>query len=78
MVSVCLPSHDYRAIVFYLERFQRYGVLKNADLFSGPLVHAQKMVGDKVKEVKWKGLCVNDHWQQMKGIMMEKRRTYVE
>ena len=21
------------------------------------------MVGDKVEEVKWKGLCVNDHWQ---------------
>ena len=30
------------------------------------------MVGDKVEEAKWKGLCVNDHWQQMKGIMMEK------
>ena len=29
------------------------------------------MVGDKVEEVKWKGLGVNDHWQQMKGIMME-------
>jgi len=29
------------------------------------------MVRDKVEEVKWKGLCVNDHWQQMKGIMME-------
>ena len=29
------------------------------------------MVGDKVEKVKWKGLCVNDHWQQMKGIMME-------
>ena len=26
---------------------------------------------DKVEEAKWKGLCVNDHWQQMKGIMME-------
>ena len=23
------------------------------------------MVGDKVEEVKWKGLGVNDHWQQM-------------
>jgi len=22
------------------------------------------MVGDKVEEVKWKGLGVNDHWQQ--------------
>ena len=23
---------------------------------------------------KWKGLGVNDHWQQMKGIMMETAR----
>ena len=29
------------------------------------------MIGDKVEEAKWKGLGVNDHWQQMKGIMME-------
>jgi len=29
------------------------------------------MVGDKVEEVKWQGLGVNDQWQQMKGIMME-------
>ena len=29
------------------------------------------MVGDKVEEVKWKGLSVNDHWHQMKDIMME-------
>ena len=29
------------------------------------------MDGDKVEEVKWKGLGVNDHWQQMKVIMME-------
>ena len=29
------------------------------------------IVGDKVEEAKWKGLCVNDHWQRMKGIMME-------
>ena len=29
------------------------------------------MVGDKVEEVKWKGLGVNDHWQQMKDIMIE-------
>ena len=27
------------------------------------------MVGDKVEEVKWKGLSVNDHWQQMKDMM---------
>jgi len=31
----------------------------------------RSMVGDKVEEAKWKGLGVNDHWQQMKGIMME-------
>ena len=29
------------------------------------------MVVDKVEEANWKGLGVNDHWQQMKGIMME-------
>ena len=29
------------------------------------------IVGDKAEEAKWKGLGVNDHWQQMKGIMME-------
>ena len=22
----------------------------------------RSMVGDKVEEAKWKGLCVNDHW----------------
>ena len=31
----------------------------------------RRIVGDKVEEAKWKGLGVNDHWQQMKGIMME-------
>jgi len=31
----------------------------------------RSMVGDNVEEAKWKSLCVNDHWQQMKGIMME-------
>jgi len=31
----------------------------------------RSMVRDKVEEANWKGLCVNDHWQQMKGIMME-------
>jgi len=31
----------------------------------------RSMVRDKVQEAKWKGLCVNDHWQQMKRIMME-------
>ena len=30
----------------------------------------RSIVGDKV-EAKWKGLGVNDHWQQMKDIMME-------
>jgi len=29
------------------------------------------MVRDKAEEAKWKGLCVNDHWQQMKALMME-------
>ena len=29
------------------------------------------MVGDKVEKVKWKGLGVNDHWQQMKDTMIE-------
>ena len=29
------------------------------------------IVGDMVEEAKWKGLGVNDHWQQMKGIIME-------
>ena len=29
------------------------------------------MVRDKVEEAKWKGQDVNEHWQQMKGIMME-------
>jgi len=30
------------------------------------------MVTDKVEEAKkWKGLGVNEHWQQMKGLMME-------
>ena len=29
------------------------------------------MVRDKIEEAKWKGLCVNYHWQQMKDIMME-------
>jgi len=29
------------------------------------------MVGDKVEQAEWKGLDVNEHWQQMKCIMME-------
>jgi len=29
------------------------------------------MVRDKVEEATWKGLGVNDHWQQTKGLMME-------
>jgi len=31
----------------------------------------RSMIGDKVEEAKWKGRCINDHWQQMKGITME-------
>jgi len=34
----------------------------------------RSMVGDKVEETKWKGLCVNDHWQQMKCIMLKTHR----
>jgi len=33
------------------------------------------IVGDKVEEAKWKGL---DHWQQMKGIMMETAQDVCE
>jgi len=29
------------------------------------------MVRDKVEESEWKGLDVNEHWQQMKSIMTE-------
>ena len=29
------------------------------------------VVTDKVEEATWKGLDVNDQWQQMKGLMME-------
>jgi len=29
------------------------------------------MARDKVEEAKWKGLGVNEHWQQKKGIKME-------
>ena len=29
------------------------------------------MVRDKVEEATWKGLGVNDQWQQMKCLMME-------
>jgi len=29
------------------------------------------MVRHKVEEATWKSLGVNDHWQQMKGLMME-------
>ena len=28
-------------------------------------------VRDKVEKATWKGLSVNDYWQQMKGLMME-------
>jgi len=31
----------------------------------------RRIVEDKVEEAKWKGLGVSDHWQQMKGIMVE-------
>jgi len=31
----------------------------------------KSMVKDKVEEAEWKYLDVNEHWQQMKNIMME-------
>jgi len=31
----------------------------------------QTIVKDKVAEAEWKYLDVNEHWQQMKNIMME-------
>ena len=31
----------------------------------------QRMVRDKVEEADWKHSDVNDHWQQMKNLMME-------
>jgi len=36
------------------------------------------MVRDKVQEAAWKGLGVNDHWQQMKGLMMETAQDICE
>jgi len=35
----------------------------------------RRMDGDKAEKANWKGLCVNDYWQQMKGIMMETAQT---
>ena len=29
------------------------------------------MVGDKVEDANWKGLCENDHWQQMKDTIRD-------
>jgi len=31
----------------------------------------QSMVNDKVAEAEWKYIDVNEHWQQMKNIMMD-------
>ena len=31
----------------------------------------RRMVRHQVEEATWKSLGVNDHWQQMKGLMME-------
>jgi len=36
------------------------------------------MVRVKVEEAKWKGLGVNEHWQQMKGIIMETAKGICE
>jgi len=36
------------------------------------------MVRDKVNEAKWKRLSVNDHWQQVKSLMMETAQDICE
>ena len=38
----------------------------------------RRRVGGKAEEAKWKGMGVNDHWQQMKGIMMETAQDICE
>jgi len=38
----------------------------------------QSMVKDKVVEAEWKYLDVNEHWQQMKNIMMETAQVTCE
>ena len=38
----------------------------------------RRIVGDRVEEAKWKSLGVNDHWQQMKGIMMETAQVHAD
>jgi len=35
----------------------------------------QSMVKDKVAEAEWKYLDVNEHWQQMKNIMMDRAQV---
>ena len=35
----------------------------------------KSMVKDKLDEAEWKYLDVNEHWQQMKNIMMEKAQV---
>ena len=73
----CVPNHKLLVMDMWFEATKR-----RRRKFE-PRVHVWKlkeektceefrcMVGDKVEEVKWKGLGVNDHWQQMKDIMME-------
>jgi len=36
----------------------------------------QSMVKDKVAEAEWKYLDVNEHWQQMKNIMMDCQKAH--
>jgi len=73
----CVPKHKllvmdtwFKATKSWRKKFEprvRVWKLKEEKTCEG----FRCMVGDKVEEAKWKGLGVNDHWQQMKGIMME-------
>jgi len=36
------------------------------------------MVNDKVAEAEWKYTDVNEHWQQMKNIMMIQHRSHLD
>ena len=73
----CVPKHKLLVMDMWFK------ATKTWHRKSEPRVHVWKLkeektceeyrciVGYKAEKAEWKGLCVNDHWQQMKGIMME-------
>ena len=70
----CVPKHKL------LVMDMRFKATKRRRRKYEPRVRVLKFKEEKTCEdyrcrvggkVKWKGLGVNDHWQQMKGIMME-------